>query len=281
MMTTTTLQTPQQSTDDRIFQGAFETRMRHMMGAMTLGLISGLAVAGGISLVALAMGGTVAAGTLLTAAVACGCSGMLIGSVMGADVGTSSGSSAASVKEIKKEMQAMEARLQASITGQPYNAPEEPVAAKPSMINVKTMLFFTPLAMGVGALLAMGPGVGLAASLATAFGLKTASAGVILSTSLLGMMGATFGINFPVLVSKLSGFYGKALSGELFDGRKPEVEDAPAFSQTIARAPEPLQHAHSQEAALSQCCERIAEQNHFQSRLAASRELTGQQLSLS
>lgn len=169
-----------------------------------------------------------------------------LGMSIASDVGANAGSVAAGLEEKEKREAAQQPAKQRTAP-----APQE----KPKMFNWKVSLVVGLMFAAFGALIAFNP---LTASAVASMGFAAASpAASIASGTVLGMLGATMGINFPVLSNKISNYYSKLLKGKLF-------EPAPAQPQVeTVRAPELPSRAQAQEVPAREGRSFAAEQKRF------------------
>jgi len=130
-----------------------------------------------------------------------------VGLVIGADVGSNSGSISAGLEEKEK-------REKGGETVSPSHAPKTSSPKIPSLFNWKVAAVMALAFAAFGALMAFLPAT---ASVAVgALGLSGPAA-VAASSAVLGLFGASMGINFPYVSNKITNFYSKLLKGEYFE----------------------------------------------------------------
>lgn len=145
-----------------------------------------------------------------------------VGLVISADVGANSASIAAAMEEKERREKAQ---------GLGSDLPAQTTPAKPvSLLNWKVSAFMAVAFAAFGALMAFSPAT---ASVAVgALGLQ-GPALVAASSVVLGMFGASLGVNFPYITNKMNNFFSAMLKGEVFDKPKEvAVEPQPSIEKT-------------------------------------------------
>ncbi|NBO18671.1 MAG: hypothetical protein EBV03_05465 [Proteobacteria bacterium] len=220
-----------EDTYDRIHRKTWSRRTSAFLGAATLfgavGMVGG-AIASVLPAAMEGMGVSGAAGATLPDVGAVlgnmalfGGAAAWLGVTIGADVGANAGAGAAVIEEQDRRDR------EKGLAPTPSQQPQKP-AAKPRMFNAKTALLMGAVFAAFGAIVAMSP---ITAPVVALMGLKagTTAAGIV-AGAVLGLFGATMGINFPVISNRLSNKYSEILKGDAFEN-KPEVAPQPAQPQ--------------------------------------------------
>lgn len=171
------------------------------------------------------------------------------------EVGAAAGAASSAAKEILKEMRGMEGRIMSAITGKPVAAVEpEPASAvqqpedrgPTKYVNMRAMLTFialgaiagaaltfaTPVAAGIFGMMKAIWFVGGAATALPA--IPSLGEGIALGAGALGLVGSIFGINYPVITTKVNNMFGNMLAG-----KSPFAPPPPNKSPAQAVAMEP------------------------------------------
>jgi hypothetical protein len=162
-----------------------------------------------------------------------------LGMTIGADVGSNAGSVAAGLEEKEKREKSGQpavAQSQAATTAKP-----------PRLFNWKVGLVMGLMFAAFGALIALNP---ITASTVALMGFAAASpAASVASASVLGMFGATMGVNFPYLSNKISNYYSRLLKGKTFE-KTTDSEAAASLplQPAVQQAPELQAPAAAQDA---------------------------------
>ena len=193
-----------------------------LIGAAVAFLPWGLAAMGvaGATVNGAAVAVPVLAEILSTAAIFAGVGGML-GLTIGADVGSSAGAVTAGLTRTEPP-------------GKTQAAAHAPAPGLGEYVNPKVGIACTVLFAGFGALLALNPFTAMALMGVPALSALSGTAATVASASIMGMFGATMGINFPLISAKLSNFYNKLVTGKIFESS--EEGASPVLSQSVAPA---------------------------------------------
>lgn len=221
---------------DRVHRMTFGRRTAGFMAGATLfgaiGAIGGLVASflpyalgalGVAGAAAVALPGLAAIGS--TVALFAGASAFL-GLLIGADVGASAGSVTAGVMEYKNSDRPSQGASKGA--GQKKEKLFSPMAA----------VSFGAIFAGFGALIALNP---LTASAVTMMGFAAGTAAAsVASGTMMGLLGISLGINFPMMSSKLSNFYTELCKGKSpITAARTELLQSPSCAQEQTSVAEP------------------------------------------